>query len=267
MPHGSKTPRPTGRLETLAQETYEVDAPQRVFIVSTSDIRQTVREILAHGLPSVEIRLFCTVEEASLRLALEAPLCVVCPCLSKEATETLLKAIDASDTLASVVLLAMASRFGDTAQLTGDPSISLIGWPTAPSELCHVVRRAVSVALRAREATESRERLQARFDPLSRREAEVLSLIVEGHSSKAIARLLSISKRTVDDHRAHILRKTGATSVVTLTRDLGRLAVCAHAEALLLRDSRRIVHPMGLDIARTVSSFLPAPPRDAGTPN
>ena len=35
---------------------------------------------------------------------------------------------------------------------------------------------------------------------LTRREVEILSLIVEGHSSKKVADLLFVSKRTVDFH-------------------------------------------------------------------
>ena len=46
-----------------------------------------------------------------------------------------------------------------------------------------------------------------RLDSLSEREREVLQLIAEGHSSKEIAELLSISPTTVDTHRTHILQK------------------------------------------------------------
>jgi DNA-binding NarL/FixJ family response regulator len=46
-----------------------------------------------------------------------------------------------------------------------------------------------------------------RYDALSEREREILQLIAEGHSNKAIAELLSISPATVETHRAHILQK------------------------------------------------------------
>jgi DNA-binding NarL/FixJ family response regulator len=42
---------------------------------------------------------------------------------------------------------------------------------------------------------------------LSEREREVLQLIAEGHSSKEVAEVLSISPATVETHRAHILQK------------------------------------------------------------
>ena len=46
-----------------------------------------------------------------------------------------------------------------------------------------------------------------RYDALSEREREIFQLIAEGHSSKEIAELLSISPATVETHRGHILQK------------------------------------------------------------
>lgn len=42
---------------------------------------------------------------------------------------------------------------------------------------------------------------------LTRRETETLRLICAGHSSKQVADLLFVSKRTVDFHLAHIYEK------------------------------------------------------------
>ena len=46
-----------------------------------------------------------------------------------------------------------------------------------------------------------------RFETLSEREREVLQLIAEGHTNKAIADMLCISATTVETHRAHIFEK------------------------------------------------------------
>jgi two-component system, NarL family, response regulator NreC len=46
-----------------------------------------------------------------------------------------------------------------------------------------------------------------RYDSLSEREREVFQLIVEGHSNKEIADVLSVSLATVETHRTHIMRK------------------------------------------------------------
>jgi DNA-binding NarL/FixJ family response regulator len=45
------------------------------------------------------------------------------------------------------------------------------------------------------------------LDPLSERERDVLLLLALGYSNQEIARTLFISVRTVDTHRAHIMRK------------------------------------------------------------
>jgi DNA-binding NarL/FixJ family response regulator len=50
------------------------------------------------------------------------------------------------------------------------------------------------------------------------REREVLKLVVNGLTSEQIARLLNISIRTVDDHRANLLEKHHAANTVELTR-------------------------------------------------
>nr|WP_295828981.1 LuxR C-terminal-related transcriptional regulator [uncultured Azospirillum sp.] len=53
---------------------------------------------------------------------------------------------------------------------------------------------------------------------LSRRESEVLELIVDGKQSKTIAWELGISIKTVEVHRARIMEKTGSRSIVGLGR-------------------------------------------------
>jgi DNA-binding NarL/FixJ family response regulator len=53
---------------------------------------------------------------------------------------------------------------------------------------------------------------------LTPRELEVVKLIAEAHSSKEIAKLLVISVKTVERHRANILEKLGMRDRVELTR-------------------------------------------------
>jgi DNA-binding NarL/FixJ family response regulator len=53
---------------------------------------------------------------------------------------------------------------------------------------------------------------------LTPRETEIVKLIAEAHSSKDIAELLVISPKTVERHRANILRKLGMSDRVELTR-------------------------------------------------
>ncbi|NAX21184.1 response regulator [Vibrio sp. V39_P1S14PM300] len=57
-----------------------------------------------------------------------------------------------------------------------------------------------------------------RPNPLSRREEAVLKLVAEGHSSKKIAALLSISYRTVETHRQNIKHKLDLHSTAELAK-------------------------------------------------
>jgi len=61
-----------------------------------------------------------------------------------------------------------------------------------------------------------RRRIQDRLDHLTAREKEVLSLIVKSHSNKESAKILNISNRTVDVHRASIMEKMQAENVAEL---------------------------------------------------
>ena len=58
----------------------------------------------------------------------------------------------------------------------------------------------------------------AESTPLSPREREVLQLMAEGKSTKQIASTLGISKKTADNHRAHLMDKLKATSLADLIK-------------------------------------------------
>ena len=68
-----------------------------------------------------------------------------------------------------------------------------------------ITKRLVEDYLRRVESGQER----VTFDGLTDREREVLQLIAEGHTNKEIADLLSLSVRTVQNHRAHIMEKLG----------------------------------------------------------
>ncbi|GEM_PF-2839848 len=53
---------------------------------------------------------------------------------------------------------------------------------------------------------------------LTHREAEVLRLIVDGYRNREIAKILKVSIKTIEHHRASIVRKLGVSNVVQLVR-------------------------------------------------
>ena len=59
---------------------------------------------------------------------------------------------------------------------------------------------------------------RAPSEPLSPREQEVLKLIAEAHTNREIGEVLHLSEKTVESHRANILRKLGMRDRVQLVR-------------------------------------------------
>ena len=79
--------------------------------------------------------------------------------------------------------------------------------------------RYVHPALGARMvAAEAEARAAAEADPLSEREREVLRLLALGHTNQEIAKMLYISVRTAETHRAHIMQKLRLSSRAELVR-------------------------------------------------
>ena len=54
--------------------------------------------------------------------------------------------------------------------------------------------------------------------PLTDRERTIVQLIAEGHSNKEIAQLLGIRRKTVETHRAAVMRKLNLSSLAALVR-------------------------------------------------
>jgi len=74
-------------------------------------------------------------------------------------------------------------------------------------------------ALGARVITAEEEaRAAMEADPLSDREREVLRLLALGHTNQEIAKMLFISVRTTETHRAHIMQKLRLTTRAELVR-------------------------------------------------
>ncbi len=67
-------------------------------------------------------------------------------------------------------------------------------------------------------AADAAAQAAAAADPLSDREREVLKLLALGHTNQEIAKLLYISVRTAETHRAHIMRKLQLETRAELVR-------------------------------------------------
>jgi FixJ family two-component response regulator len=67
------------------------------------------------------------------------------------------------------------------------------------------------------------EKITRAYASLTDRERDVLRLLVAGNSNKEAARLLDLSPKTIERHRANIMRKLEVGSFAELVRDFASL--------------------------------------------
>ena len=68
---------------------------------------------------------------------------------------------------------------------------------------------------------------------LTARETEVLQLIVDGHTTQAVADILAISPHTATRHRANLMQKLDAHSQVELVRNAAQRGLIIMPKASL----------------------------------
>jgi len=85
-------------------------------------------------------------------------------------------------------------------------------------QLQDAIHAAIMSDEKAREAHDERENIQQRLDNLTKREADVFRLVVDGFLNKQTAFELGISEKTVNVHRARVMKKMGADSLAELVR-------------------------------------------------
>ncbi len=97
-------------------------------------------------------------------------------------------------------------------------AVDFLTKPVAGTELLQRIAVALNAAKqRQAEASQSASAVSL-LAGLTERERQVMQLIVAGLSNKKIAIQLGISHRTVEIHKAHVMRKTGAVNALVLAR-------------------------------------------------
>ncbi len=104
-------------------------------------------------------------------------------------------------------------------------AVDFVEKPVRSEQLLACIDRALRQAARPAERLEWRTAAAMRIAGLTRREHEVMEHVVAGHANKEIAARLRIAQRTVETHRANVMKKMGAASL----SDLVRLTIAAAA--------------------------------------
>ncbi len=103
--------------------------------------------------------------------------------------------------------------------------------PVDRPSLLASVARALERSLDAAKLAAWHEAAAAQVAGLTPRQREIMALVLAGHPSKNIAADLGISQRTVENHRASIMHRTGAASLPALAR----LALAASSTDLVVQ--------------------------------
>lgn len=90
--------------------------------------------------------------------------------------------------------------------------------PFNDQDLLDRIQKAIVFDAGQRGKNTQRVQLRSLFVSLTPREREVLDLVVEGMSNKAIANSLGLSAKTVEVHRAKVMEKMHARSVADLVK-------------------------------------------------
>jgi two-component system CheB/CheR fusion protein len=96
--------------------------------------------------------------------------------------------------------------------------------PFSHDELITSITHALEQSTGSGQASERQAAATKALAGLTTRQRQILDLVIAGHPSKNIAADLGMSQRTVENHRAAIMRKTGSHSIPALIR----LAVAAN---------------------------------------
>ena len=103
--------------------------------------------------------------------------------------------------------------------------------PVTETVLLAAIEHALEEAKSAMRKNMEETDLRARYHSLTRREREVLPLIVSGLLNKQAGAELGITEYTVQVHRGHIMRKMKADSFATLVRMADRLSPYGASES------------------------------------
>jgi len=135
---------------------------------------------------------------------------------------------------AAILVLTMVDNPTDVQMCLAAGASGYLLKETASTELVDAVRRVASgsdyvqpslgAALARWRETPGRVRTRAIHD-LSEREREVLRLSALGHTNAEIASMLFVSVRTVENHRASVMRKLGLRTRAELVRHANEAGV------------------------------------------
>lgn len=116
-------------------------------------------------------------------------------------------------------------------------AVDFLTKPCRQEDLLAAVSRAIDMDRKTRAERDEKGLLSQRLALLTPRERQVFELVAAGRLNKQVAAELGTAEKTVKVHRARVMSKLGARSVVDLARIADRLGVPSAPAQLKLRTS------------------------------
>jgi len=117
-----------------------------------------------------------------------------------------------------VIFLTGYGSIPTTVRALKNGAVNFLTKPVNGAELLACVREALKQQDDMQRKNQAHLSVASRLESLTEREREIMTMVIEGFTSKEIAQRLNISYRTVEIHRAHIMQKTGASNLMELAQ-------------------------------------------------
>jgi two-component system CheB/CheR fusion protein len=203
-----------------------------IFVVDDDDqVRATIREVLEDDGRRVEDYATCEAFLADYRPGREACLVIDAYLPGMSGLELLQQLRDAGHHLPSIMITGN-SDVPMAVQAMKAGASDFIEKPITRGELLAGVERALDQSRDSSKLSARQEDAARHVAGLTARQRQIMELVLAGHPSKNIAADLRISQRTVENHRASIMKKTGTRSLPALAR-LALVAAGDGADAML----------------------------------
>jgi FixJ family two-component response regulator len=199
--------------------TVTASSPGTVIFVIDDDnhVRDGVRTVLEGAGQTVEDYPTCEEFLEAYRPGCGACLLIDAYLPGMNGLELLQRLHDAGDRLPAIMITGDADVPMAVQAMKAGAS-DFIEKPIGPNELVVSVERALEQSRDSNKLFAWRETAANQVAGLTPRQRQIMELVLAGHPNKNIAADLGISQRTVENHRASIMKKTGSKSLPALTR-------------------------------------------------
>jgi two-component system response regulator FixJ len=118
----------------------------------------------------------------------------------------------------SIIFTSAESNVANSVKAMRAGAVDFLQKPFQDVELLARVQEAIDLNQFERQRHQQASFVSNRIDKLTRREKEVMDLVLEGLTNKEIASMLGLSHRTVELHRSRVMSKMKADSIVHLVK-------------------------------------------------